>query len=495
MICASATTSRFSEGSGALRGLNGREGERARGRKKSIVSPSPFLPFPLSPFLPFLIALCWIILAPSARAQQAVPDLSGRVVDQAGILSDLAEETLTALLAAHEDTTSNQVAVLTMPSLNGETIEAFSIRVAEVWALGTAEKDNGVLLVVAVEDRALRIEVGYGLEGELPDVIAGRIIREEIVPYLREGNYERGIEAGVMAVLDRLESPAETPAAPEPLDLAETEPAPVAETSTPFWIDQWQMILIVYFLMALVLCSVTAALAMLEKTPGREIIFGLLLLGFFFIGRSFGYFILWFMPPWLVGVVFAGQYALLFWMLARRLKSDSAFKASWQRHLFLHGPDAETEEDSAEKTEETVAASPYPRRIQVVVLIAFTMQLALYLYTRWLSVIWLVIGAALAWFCLSRIAEDAARRKRRRSTTWTPFGVMPSGSSRSSSLRSSRSSRRSSWSSSSSSSWSSRSSSSYSSSSSSYSSSSSSSSSSFSGGGGSFGGGGASGSW
>ncbi len=183
-------------------------------------------------------------------------------------------------------------------------------------------------------------------------------------------------------------------------------------------------------------------------------------------------------------------------MLARRLKSDAAFKAAWQRHLFIHGPDEETEEDGAGDEEEAVAASPFPRRIQVVVLIAFVMQLGLYLYTRWLSVIWLVIGAVLAWFCLSRIAEDAAQRKRRRSTVWTPFGAMPSSSSRSGSLRSSRSSRRSSWSSRSSSSWSSRSSSSYSSSSSSsYSSSSSSSSSSFSGGGGSFGGGGASGSW
>ena len=211
-------------------------------------SKSPFLPFPLSPFLPFslspsrlfhlfAIALCWIGLATNARAQQAVPQLSGRVVDEAGILSDPAETRLTALLAAYEDSTTNQVVVLTIPSLEGESIEAFSIRVAETWGLGTEENDNGVLLVVAVEDRGLRLEVGQGLEGELPDVIAGRIIREEIVPYLRQGNYERGIEVGVLAVLEQLEGPAE---ATEARDFVEAEPEPTAAATPSFW-DWWMV--------------------------------------------------------------------------------------------------------------------------------------------------------------------------------------------------------------------------------------------------------------
>ncbi len=100
-------------------------------------------------------------------AQQAVPPLTERVVDQADILSPVTEEILTALLAAHEEATSNQVAVLTISSLEGETIEAYSIRVAETWALGAAENDNGVLLLVALNDREMRIEVGLGLEGEL----------------------------------------------------------------------------------------------------------------------------------------------------------------------------------------------------------------------------------------------------------------------------------------------------------------------------------------
>ena len=165
-----------------------------------------------------------------------------------------------------------------------------------------------------------------------------------------------------------------------------------------------------------------------------------------------------------------------------RLERDPDFKAVWQRRVLVYGPDREEDDAPKEAATAVATASPYPKRIQGVVLVAFATQLALYLYTRWLLVSWLIVGAVLAWFCLTRIAEDPARRKRRRSTTWRPLGHMPSGSSRSNS--SSRSRRRSYTSSS----WSS---SSYSSSS--YSSSSGSS---FSGGGGgSFGGGGASGSW
>ena len=152
-----------------------------------------------------LIAFCWIGLAVDARAQQAVPELTGRVVDRADILSSSTENTITALLAAHEDATSNQLAVLTIASLEGEPIEAYSLRVAETWALGTAANDNGVLLLVAVEDRALRIEVGYGLEGYLTDAIAGRIIRNEIVPLFRKQQYDTGVLVGVQSILGVIE--------------------------------------------------------------------------------------------------------------------------------------------------------------------------------------------------------------------------------------------------------------------------------------------------
>ncbi len=444
-------------------------------------------------FLCFAV-VCLSLLYPAAtRAQDPAPALTGRVVDLAEILSPATEETLTTLLAAYEDSTSNQVAVLTVPSLGGEAIETYALRVAETWALGTAERDNGVLFVVAVEDRSLRIEVGYGLEGILPDVVASRIIREQIVPYFREGAYERGVEMGVLAVVAALEHTAE-PA--EMLDIVADEPKPAPEASEAFGLDAWQVLALFFYLALLLLAGVAALLAAMEKKSQRALLFAFILICFFFTGRSLGYFVFWVVPPWLLAVGFAGLFAACFWMLAQRLDRDPALKTTWQRRLLIHGPDPETPAEKGTAPEEETAASPYPRRLQVVVLVAFTTQLALFFYARWLSVIWLAAGGILAWYCLSRIAEEPAQRKRRRSTTWSPFGSMPSGSSRSSSARSSRSS---SWSSRSSSSWSSRSSSSSSRSSSSWSSRSSSSSSrssgGFSGGGGSFGGGGSSGSW
>lgn len=145
-----------------------------------------------------------LVVGAGARAQVPTPTLSGRVVDDAGILSAETEQLLTHLLAVHEDSTGNQIAVLTTPDLDGEAIEAYALRVARAWELGTAEHDNGILLVVAPNDREVRIEVGYGLEGDLPDAVAARIIRHEIVPRFRENDFDGGVEAGVTAILDAL---------------------------------------------------------------------------------------------------------------------------------------------------------------------------------------------------------------------------------------------------------------------------------------------------
>lgn len=146
-----------------------------------------------------------LLLSGPAWAQPDVPPLTGRVVDQAEVLSRTVERSLTALLAAHEDTTSNQIAILTVPTLHGMPVEQYALRVAETWQLGTATFDNGALILVASEDRAARIEVGTGLEGALPDVIASRILRHEMVPHFRESDYEGGIEAGAAAVVGALE--------------------------------------------------------------------------------------------------------------------------------------------------------------------------------------------------------------------------------------------------------------------------------------------------
>ncbi len=146
-----------------------------------------------------------------AQAQPQVPELTGRVVDNAELLSSQTERVLAARLKAHADSTSNQVAVLTIESLQGAILEPFSIRVARAWELGQEEFNNGVLLLVAEQERDIRIEVGYGLEGELPDVVASRIIRYEMTPRFRKGDFDGGVRAGVEAILGAIEGTYEPP--------------------------------------------------------------------------------------------------------------------------------------------------------------------------------------------------------------------------------------------------------------------------------------------
>jgi uncharacterized protein len=134
-----------------------------------------------------------------------VPPLTGRVVDLAHVLPPNTIESLTARLKAHEETTSNQVTVLVLPSLEEEPLESFSHRVATTWKLGQKGTDNGVLLLVAMKERKIRIEVGYGLEGALTDARSAQIIRSEIVPRFRAGDAPGGVAAGVDAILKTIE--------------------------------------------------------------------------------------------------------------------------------------------------------------------------------------------------------------------------------------------------------------------------------------------------
>lgn len=147
-----------------------------------------------------------LMLGSSAvRSELPVPPLTGLVIDQTGTLSPADIATLTAKLSALETAKGSQIAVLMIPSTEPETIEQFGIRVAEAWQLGRKGVDDGVILIVAKDDRKLRIEVGYGLEGALPDAIAKRIIREDIAPRFRSGDYAGGISTGVdrmIAVVD-----------------------------------------------------------------------------------------------------------------------------------------------------------------------------------------------------------------------------------------------------------------------------------------------------
>src|SRR3954471_13565055 len=140
------------------------------------------------------LLMCWAF---AAMAEIAVPPLSGRVVDQTGTLSSAEIDSLTQRLKNLEARKGSQIAVLMVPTTAPEAIEQFSIRVAEAWKIGRKKVDDGAILVIAKNDRALRIEVGLGLEGALTDVAANRIIEEIIKPKFRSGDFAGGISAGV----------------------------------------------------------------------------------------------------------------------------------------------------------------------------------------------------------------------------------------------------------------------------------------------------------
>jgi uncharacterized protein len=149
-----------------------------------------------------IVILLLAVLPSWSIAQVPIPELWGtRIHDEAKILSPQFVTELEQMLKAHEDSTSNQIAVLIIPTLEDVPIEDYTFRVAEEWKLGQAEKDNGILLFVAVNDRKVRIEVGEGLEGVVPDAIANQIIRNEIAPHFRRNDYEGGIRAAMVAII------------------------------------------------------------------------------------------------------------------------------------------------------------------------------------------------------------------------------------------------------------------------------------------------------
>ena len=134
----------------------------------------------------------------TARAQQqAVPRYEGWVTDLAGLLSPAQKRDLETLMESYRRGSGNDIALLTVPSLRGEPIEGFALRVAREWKLGAVDRNNGALLVVARDDRAMRIEVGRGLEGLLTDATCGRILHDVITPRFRRGEFAEGLRLGV----------------------------------------------------------------------------------------------------------------------------------------------------------------------------------------------------------------------------------------------------------------------------------------------------------
>ena len=140
-----------------------------------------------------LLLLPWMALA----EEVAVPPLSARVTDLTGTLQPEQKAALESRLAAFEQKKGSQIAVLLVPTTQPEAIEQYGIRVAEAWKLGRKGVDDGILVLMATNDRAVRIEVGYGLEGVIPDAIAKRVIEEIMIPYFRTGDVAGGLNAGV----------------------------------------------------------------------------------------------------------------------------------------------------------------------------------------------------------------------------------------------------------------------------------------------------------
>jgi len=151
-----------------------------------------------------LCALAFFSSLAVGADEQTLPELTGRVVDQAELLGPNAEQQLTQMLTAHEQASSEQVVVVTVPSLQGRSIEQFGVELGRAWGIGQKDKDNGALLIVARDDRKIRIEVGYGLEGRLTDAQSSTIINGIITPAFREGQFEQGIVQGTAAIIQVL---------------------------------------------------------------------------------------------------------------------------------------------------------------------------------------------------------------------------------------------------------------------------------------------------
>lgn len=145
-----------------------------------------------------LLLLC--LLTPASALD--VPQLRGHVNDTAGMLSSGAAQHLEAALTDFEQTDSTQIVVLTIPTLAGENLEEYSIKVAEAWRIGHKGLDNGAILLLSQQERKIRIEVGRGLEGKLTDLTSGRIIRDIITPRLKAGDIDGGITAGVSSIME-----------------------------------------------------------------------------------------------------------------------------------------------------------------------------------------------------------------------------------------------------------------------------------------------------
>lgn len=219
---------------------------------------------------PFLLALA--ALAASAADTIPVPKLSGRVVDLSGTLDASQQQAIAAKLAAFEQAKGSQVAVLLVPTIGTETIEEFATRVTDEWKLGRAGVDDGVLFVVAKQERRMRIQTGRGVQGVLTDALSRRIIAERVSPRFRAGDFAGGIHDGVDAILKAIEG--ESLPAP-------AQSAPRAKSSSGASIES-------FFWMAFVVVPVAGAIlrSLLGRFVGASLTSGVTGLAAWFIFGS-----------------------------------------------------------------------------------------------------------------------------------------------------------------------------------------------------------------
>ncbi|MGH8217398.1 MAG: TPM domain-containing protein [Steroidobacteraceae bacterium] len=222
-----------------------------------------------------------------SRAEVAVPTLAARVTDRTGTLSPQQAASLKRTLQDFEARKGSQIAVLIVPSTAPETIEQFGIRVADQWKLGRKGVDDGAILLIAKQDRTVRIEVGYGLEGALNDAVCERIVSEIIVPRFRQGDYYGGIAAG----LDRM------------IAVVNGEPLPAAQpTARANGRNAWRQLVPVLFIVALIVGGLLRAA--LGRVPGAIVTGGALA------------FLAWLLAGVLAIAAFVGIVGFLFTLLS-----------------------------------------------------------------------------------------------------------------------------------------------------------------------------------
>ncbi|WP_296912417.1 YgcG family protein [uncultured Megasphaera sp.] len=202
----------------------------------------------------FLVLVCQLVFAPLLLcAENQIPPRptsSIYIQDQAGVLSQSTRDTISAYSAALDRKTQAQIVVLTVPSLQDQPLEDYALTVLRQWGIGDKEKNNGVLLLVAVQDRKSRIEVGYGLEGALPDGLTGRIQDEDMLPYFRQEDYDKGILNAYSTLLQTVLK--EYNLSPQDLQVENKllpQEAPNTESISPLTAGLWIMGILVLFVL------------------------------------------------------------------------------------------------------------------------------------------------------------------------------------------------------------------------------------------------------